>query len=93
MKAKRHIETSFETHETTIIRFAQSQSMIYCESCQTNRPHFTAAEAFSILLLSELEISRLAGDKQIHAKENAGGLRLLCGSSLAAFKQNKSLKI
>jgi hypothetical protein len=81
MKTNRHTEITMETHETTVIRFRQSQTMIFCESCQTNTQHFSIVQAVSILPLSGPAISRLADSKQIHSTQNADGSLLLCGNS------------
>jgi hypothetical protein len=85
MKAKQRTEITMETHETTVIRFGQGQTIIFCESCEANTRHLSIVQAVSILRLSEPAISRLAGDKQIHSTQNADGLLLLCGKSLAAL--------
>ena len=73
-----------ETHETTIIRFPQSQTIVFCEACQTNTHHLSIAQAVFFLSLPEQAISILAGEKQIHSTQNAEGLLMLCGNSIAA---------
>ncbi|HVE57643.1 MAG TPA: hypothetical protein VNB22_12490 [Pyrinomonadaceae bacterium] len=84
MTAKRRLEITLETHETTVIRFQRRQPLIFCESCRTNTKHFSIVQAERILPLSAPEISRLADDKQIHSTRNADGSLMLCGVSLAA---------
>jgi hypothetical protein len=84
MTAKRRLEITMEKHETTIIRFRHSRTIIYCEVCQANTKHFSIVQAERVLSLSALEISRLAAGKQIHSTETADGLLMVCGISLAA---------
>jgi len=84
MTAKRRLEITLETHETTVIRFQRSQPIVFCESCRTNTKHFSIVQAEQVLSLSAPEISRLADSKQIHSTQNADGLLMLCGISLAA---------
>jgi len=83
MKTNRRTEITTETHELTIIRFGGDQTVIFCESCQANTLHLSMVQVISILALSELAISRLAVDKQIHTTQNPDGSLLLCGNSLA----------
>ncbi len=84
MKAKQRTEITMETHETTVIRFGQHKTMLFCEACQTTTQHLPVIQAVSVLPLSEPAISRLAGDKHIHSTKNAAESLLLCGNSLAA---------
>jgi hypothetical protein len=86
MKTKRRTEITMETHEITIIRFAQRQKLpIFCEACRAYVPHLSVAQASSVLPLSKAEISRLIASKQIHLTKNAGGDEQLCGKSLSAL--------
>lgn len=84
MKAKRRLEITMETHETTIIRFRPRPTIIYCEACQVNTRHFSIVQAKQILSISEQEINGLAAGNHIHSTETAEGLLMLCGISLAA---------
>jgi len=87
MKAKLRTEITMETEETTTIRFPQSETMIFCDSCNGNTRHISIVQAEQVLSLSEQAISHLAGGKQIHSVQNADGMLLLCCNSLAALDQ------
>lgn len=87
MKTTRRTEIMMETHETTVIRFRHSQTIIFCESCQANTQHLSIFQAVSILSLSESKIAQFADDKQIHLTQTADGLLMLCGNSLAALEK------
>ena len=82
MKAKRRTEITIETHETMIIRFQQSQIIVFCESCQMDSQHLSLVQAVSILSLSETEINLLVGEKHIHYLETETGEFLICGNSV-----------
>jgi hypothetical protein len=87
MKTKQRTEITFETHELTIIRFRHRAATAYCVQCRAETMHLSAAQSVSILPLTEAEIFHLTETGQIHSTENADGLLLLCGNSLASFKQ------
>ena len=89
MKAKRRMEIRRETHELTIIRFRQSRSRIFCETCAAHVSHLRVGQAALALSLPETAIFRLAESSQIHSTETVAGSLLLCGNSLAALKEIK----
>ena len=87
MKAKRRTEITLETHETTIIRFRQTNAAAYCAECQRHTSHLSVAQAVSVLSLSESAVLCLAKDKKIHSSRTADAALLLCSNSLAALAQ------
>lgn len=83
------MEITTETHEMTVIRFGGVRTMIFCKSCKANTPHVSIVQAVSMLPLSEMAISRLVVDKQIHSTQDADGVLLLCGNSLALSAEDQ----
>ena len=81
MKAKQRTEITYEAHETTLIRYAARQSMVYCPQCGRYAPDLSMAQATSMLSTTPLEIERSIQDDEIHAIENGGRL-VLCGNSV-----------
>jgi hypothetical protein len=84
MKAKRHVEVTVETNETTVIRFGGRRMIIFCESCQSHTQHLSVGQAVSFLSLSELAVRCLAGAKKTHSTRNVDGSLMLCANSLLA---------
>lgn len=89
MKAKRHLEIVWETHEITTISFNQNRRVtFFCRTCQSDTPHLSAAAAAALLHTTAREIFRLAECGQIHSTETDEDLLMLCGNSLAALEEN-----
>jgi hypothetical protein len=82
MKAKRRIQVTFETHETTVIRFGQNQKMFFCQSCQAETRHLSVAEAAFIAKVSEVTVFRLAEERLVHSIEVFNGKLMICADSI-----------
>lgn len=84
MKATKRIKITAEKHELKIISFGRSRKL-FCEICQTETRHLTVAQTATALVISEMEIFRLAESKQIHSTETTDGKLLICADSVECF--------
>ena len=82
MKAKKRLEIIWETHEITTFSFKQDSSlMFFCEICQLETRHLTAAQTAVALKISEINVFRLAIDGKFHLAESTEGKLLICKDS------------
>ncbi len=86
MKEKKRLEVVWETHEITKISFNQHRrATAFCQSCESDAPHLSVAEAAALLQTTDREIFRLTEAGEIHYLETETGALLVCGSSLSVL--------
>ncbi len=89
MKAKKRLEVVWETHEITKISFNQHRrAKAFCQSCESDAPHLSIAEAAALLQTTDREIFRLTEAGEIHYLETETGALLVCRNSLSTENKN-----
>ena len=84
-------EIRIETHELTVIRVRQSQSVtVFCPFCELQALHLTVARATAVLQISETAVFRLVEGGTVHSIETRSGTLLVCSNSAAALAKGKA---
>jgi len=85
------MEIVWETYEITTISFNQNRrATAFCQSCRSDAPHLSVAEASALLQTTAREIFRLTEAGEIHFLETGAGELLICGNSLSALAKEKA---
>lgn len=77
MKTTKQIKIKLEKHELKVIRFGRRRSF-FCEGCQTKTQHLTVSQMSILLEISEMNVFRLAQNRQIHSLETTEGKLMIC---------------
>ena len=83
-------EITVETEEILIIRRRGSAARPYCRSCREQTRMITIEEAMALASGSLRAILRRVEAGEIHYEETAGGLLLVCPTSLLRLPINAS---
>jgi hypothetical protein len=90
MKEKKRLEIVWETHEITRISFNQNRrATFFCQSCRSDAPHLSVAEAAVAANISEAAVFRLAEAGRIHSTETGNGSLLICAESLSSENKKR----
>jgi len=93
MKEKKRLEIVWETHEITTISFNQNRrATIFCQSCRSDAPHLSVAEAAALLQTTTREIYRQIESGEMHFIEMLEIKILVCGRFLLAVELQPTIK-
>lgn len=82
MSLRKRTEVVVETHRTMVIRQSRHQAHAWCAECARLVDMITAAEAATVLGLSQRVLFRQIEVGQLHFKETDEGPLLICADSL-----------
>jgi hypothetical protein len=82
-----------ETEKFLTIRISTGKHCEFCETCHSNAPMLILTEAVQFAKMSSRAIFQLIEAGQLHFRETATGLLLICFDSLSAEKaKQQSIK-
>ena len=84
MKIRKRIELTIETEKFLSVRLSGAKRGEFCELCESQRPLMSVPEMAELTKMSSRAIFKLIGDGQLHFRETAAGLLLVCFDSLSA---------
>jgi len=80
---------TIETEKFLTVRISTGKHCEFCETCHSNAPLLTVMEAAQFAGTSSRAIFRLIEAGQLHFRETATGLSLVCFDSLLAEKEKQ----
>ena len=90
MKIRKRIELTIETENSLTCRVSSRRNQEFCETCDSTTPLLTVTEMAQSTGMSSRTIFQMIGDGQLHFRETATGLLLVCFDSLSADKEKQS---
>jgi hypothetical protein len=91
LKIRKRIEMTVETEKFLIVRISNEKNSEFCENCDSKTPMLTAIEAAQCAGMSSRTIFQLIGAGQLHFRETAMGLLLVCFDSLSAEQEKQTI--
>jgi hypothetical protein len=91
LKIRKRIEMTIETEKFLTVRLGHARHDEFCETCDSKTPLLTVAETAKFAGTNPRTIYRLIGEGQLHFRETAAGLLLVCFDSFST-KQQPSAK-
>ena len=82
MKRKHRTTTFIDQHEMIVLRSSRPPRKVYCAECSEMVAFVSLDEAVRISGVSSRHIFRLIEEGQIHFRETAQGMALICPTSL-----------
>ena len=87
MKIRKRIEMTIETEKFLTVRISTGKHCEFCETCKSNAPMLTVTEAAQFAKISSRTIFQLIEAGELHFRETATNLLLVCFDSLSAEKE------
>jgi len=87
LKIRKRIEMTIETEKFLKVRINPEKHCEFCEMCESQTPLLTVSEAAEFGGTNSRTIYRLISAGELHSRETAAGLVLVCFDSLSAEKQ------
>ncbi len=82
---------TIETEKYLTVRISNGKHCEFCQTCNSNQPMLTVMEATQFTRMSSRAIYRLIEAGEVHFRETATNLLLVCFDSLSAEKEKQLL--
>ena len=80
---------TIETEKFLTVRISLDKHCEFCEMCESKTPLLTVRETAQLTKMSSRTIFKLIGAGQLHFRETATGLLLVCFDSLSAENEKQ----